>query len=99
MTAKTLWIAGSHCGLLRTVRRCERLTGFLANDWSRVNLSRTKGSRGMLPASLARAGEAPTEITDRRRYRGAARAYALSISTRKMAAIISMDDRCFVQSW
>jgi hypothetical protein len=34
-----------------------------------------------------------------RRYRAAARAYALSTSTRKTAARFSVDDRCFVRSW
>ena len=37
--------------------------------------------------------------THRRRYRAAARAYALSTSTRKTTARFSVDDRCFVRSW
>jgi hypothetical protein len=48
-----------------------------------------------------RRGSWPPESsqTHRRGHRAAARAYALSISTRKMAPRFSVDDRCFVRSW
>jgi hypothetical protein len=41
----------------------------------------------------------PAKGSEWRRYRAAARAYALSTSTRKTAPRFSVDDRCFVRSW
>ena len=38
-------------------------------------------------------------VGGRRCYGAAARAYASSTSTRKTAARVSMDGRCFVRSW